>query len=44
MVMFSYFATYDPPKEVRKKKRRRVGEYDPNASKADKRYTDNYGL
>jgi hypothetical protein len=44
MVMYSYFEIYDPPKVVRKGKRRRVGEYDPNASKADKRYTDNYGL
>lgn len=44
MVNFSYFADHDPPTEVKRKKRRRVGEYDPNASKADKRYTDNYGL
>jgi hypothetical protein len=44
MVMYSYFETYDPPKERRRNKRRRVGEYDPNASKADKRYTTNYGL
>ncbi len=44
MVMYSYFETHDMPAEVKRKKRKRVGEYDPNASKADKRYTDHYGL
>lgn len=42
--MQGYFEIYDPPVEVKKKKRRRVGEYDPNASKADKNYTNTYGL
>jgi hypothetical protein len=44
MVNYSYFATYDVPSEVKRKKRRRVGEYDPNAKKADKDYRNNYGL
>lgn len=44
MVMYSYFEVYDPPKNRKRKKRVRVGEYDPNASKADKRYTEHYGL
>lgn len=44
MVMESYLETHDPAKPVQRKRRRRVNELDPNASKADKRYQEDYGL
>jgi len=44
MVNYSYFETHDMPQDNRRKRRRRANEYDPNASRADIRYQDNYGL
>ena len=44
MVMESYFLTHDAAKGERRKKRKRVNLYDPNASEADKYYQEHYGL
>jgi hypothetical protein len=44
MVMESYFVTHTPAKDKKRGKRKRVNLYDPNASKADKRYIEDYGL
>ncbi len=44
MVNYGYFETHEMPDSPTRKKRRRVGEYDPKAKKSDKRYTVNYGL
>lgn len=44
MVMYGYYEYYDRTDDPKRKKRKRVNELDPNASKADKRYKDNYGL
>lgn len=44
MVMESYFLTHEMAKGKRRGKRKRVNEYDPNASEADKRYQEHYGL
>ena len=44
MVMESYILTHDEAKSVKRKKRKRVNELDPNASKTDKRYQEHYGL
>ena len=40
----TYFETHEELPEIKRKKRKRVGQYDPNASKADKRYKEHYGL
>ena len=44
MVNFSYSETHEIPIGDKRKKRKRVGEYDPRANKADKHYTNTYGL
>ena len=44
MVMESYFVTHDEAESPKRSKRKRVNLYDPNASDADKRYTEHYGL
>ena len=40
----TYYETYTLAKSPNRKKRKRVNIYDPNASEADKRYTEHYGL
>lgn len=44
MVMESYFILHDEADSKKRGKRKRVNLYDPNASKTDKRYQEDYGL
>lgn len=42
--MESYFLTHTMAKDGKRKKKKRVNLYDPNASDSDKRYQEHYGL
>lgn len=44
MVMESWFEVHDLPHSPRRKKRKRVNQYDPNAKHSDIEYQENYGL
>jgi len=42
--MESYLYTHEEAETPKRKKRKQVNLYDPNASDSDKRYTEHYGL
>ena len=44
MVMESYFITHTMAKDGKRKKKKRVNLYDPNADREDLDYQEHYGL